>query len=214
MALGILFYIFLLKWRIKWGTFWFQCILWSSKILFCFRFKAQFLFFSNGHIHKVVSTLLNVVKIYVENKIAVSTLSNVVQINVEMDKVDSTLFNVINFKVDVRNVVSRLIWCCTTLRRHITLKTTLNRRLNVCWVRCFWKLCNIDRKAPVLESLLNKAADLKATNFTKKRLQHRGFPVNIAKFLRTPFFIEHLLCLVLLFKLIRLTCYSENAFFT
>ena len=85
---------------------------------------------------------------------------------------------------------------------------------NVFYIRCFWKLCNIDRKAPVLESLLNKATDLKATNFTKKRLQHRGFPVNIAKFLGTPFFVEHLLCLALLFKLIRLTCYSENTFFT
>ena len=38
------------------------------------------------------------------------------------------------------------------------------------------------------ESLLNKVADLKTTNFTKKSLQHRGFPVNIAKFLRTSFF--------------------------
>ena len=29
-------------------------------------------------------------------------------------------------------------------------------------------------------------------NFIKKRLQHRRFPVNIAKFLRTAFSIEHL----------------------
>ena len=29
-------------------------------------------------------------------------------------------------------------------------------------------------------------------NFIKKRLQHRCFPVNIAKLLRTAFFIEHL----------------------
>ena len=147
--------------------------------------------------HNVVSTLLNVVKIDVENDIVVSTLSNVVQIKLEMDNVDWTFLNVINFNVEVHNVVSTLIWRCTTLRRYTTLKTTLNRRLNVCWVRCFWKLCNIDRKAPVLESLLNKAADLKATKFTKKRLQDRGFPVNIAKFLRTPFFIEHFLYLVL-----------------
>ena len=38
---------------------------------------------------------------------------------------------------------------------------------------------------PVLESL-NKVAGLKACNLNKKRLQHRSFPVNIAKFLRTP----------------------------
>ena len=32
----------------------------------------------------------------------------------------------------------------------------------------------------------------KTPDFIKKRLQHRCFPVNIAKFLRTAFFIEHL----------------------
>ena len=31
----------------------------------------------------------------------------------------------------------------------------------------------------------------------KKRLWHRCFPVNFAKFLRTPFFTEHLRCLLL-----------------
>ena len=33
--------------------------------------------------------------------------------------------------------------------------------------------------------------------FIKKKLQHRCFPVNIAKFLRTTFFIEHLRWLLL-----------------
>ena len=42
------------------------------------------------------------------------------------------------------------------------------------------------RKTPVLESLFNKLAELKACNFIKKRLQHRCFPVKFAKFLRTP----------------------------
>ena len=40
---------------------------------------------------------------------------------------------------------------------------------------------NIHRKTSVLESFFNKAAGL-----IKKRLQHRCFPVSIAKFLRTP----------------------------
>ena len=47
----------------------------------------------------------------------------------------------------------------------------------------------------MLESLFNKVACQKACNFIKKRLQHRCFPVNIAKFLRTPLkkiFEEHL----------------------
>ena len=40
-----------------------------------------------------------------------------------------------------------------------------------------YKLCNIDRKTPVLECLFNKVA----------RFQHRCFPMNIAKsFCRTP----------------------------
>ena len=93
---------------------------------------ALILFFANDHIHNIVSTLPNVVKIYVENDNVVSTLSNVVQMNVEMDNVDSTLFNVVNFNVDVHNVVSTLIWRCATSRRHINLKTTLKRRWNVC----------------------------------------------------------------------------------
>ena len=49
-----------------------------------------------------------------------------------------------------------------------------------------------------LESLLNKVASLKPCNFIKKRLQHRCFPVNIAKFLRTTFFTEHLRRLLLI----------------
>ena len=45
-------------------------------------------------------------------------------------------------------------------------------------------------KAPVLESLFNKVAGLDACIFIKKRKQHRYFPVNIAKFSGTVFFIE------------------------
>ena len=46
----------------------------------------------------------------------------------------------------------------------------------------------MQRKAPVLESLFNKVAGLKACNFIKKRLQYSCFPVNIAKMLRKAFF--------------------------
>ena len=42
-------------------------------------------------------------------------------------------------------------------------------------------------KIPVLESVFNKVADLNAYNFIKKKLQHRYFPVNLAKFFRTGF---------------------------
>ena len=49
----------------------------------------------------------------------------------------------------------------------------------------------------MLESLFNKLADPQGCNFIKKRLQHRCFPLNIAKFLRTAFFIEDLWWLLL-----------------
>ena len=44
------------------------------------------------------------------------------------------------------------------------------------------RCCNIHKKIPVFESLLG----LNACKFTKKRLQHGSFPVNIVKFLNTP----------------------------
>ena len=44
------------------------------------------------------------------------------------------------------------------------------------------------RKKPVLESLLNKVAGLKVSNFIKKRLQRRCFCVKFQKFLRVLFY--------------------------
>ena len=41
------------------------------------------------------------------------------------------------------------------------------------------------------ESIFNKVTDLQACNFTKKKLQHRRFPVNIANFKNT-YFEKHL----------------------
>ena len=40
------------------------------------------------------------------------------------------------------------------------------------------------QESTLLETLFNKVK--KVYNFIKKRLEHRGFPVNIATFLRTP----------------------------
>ena len=39
----------------------------------------------------------------------------------------------------------------------------------------------------VLESLFNKISGFQAGNFIEKRLQHRCFPVNVTKLLRTAF---------------------------
>ena len=43
----------------------------------------------------------------------------------------------------------------------------------------------------------NKVAGLRSATLLKKRLWHRCFPVDFEKFLRTPFFIEHLWWLLL-----------------
>ena len=129
-ALQIFFYKFLLKWG-KNGDF--ESTIFFEAEKYYFAFESRLDFFSNGHIRNVVSTLPNIVKIDVENDNVILTLSNVVQFNVEIYNVVSTLLNVVNFNVDVHNVVSTLIWRCATSRRHINLKTTLNRRWNVCW---------------------------------------------------------------------------------
>ena len=44
------------------------------------------------------------------------------------------------------------------------------------------KFYNIHKKTFMLQPLFNKVACLEAYNFIKKRLQHRCFPVNTAKF--------------------------------
>ena len=62
----------------------------------------------------------------------------------------------------------------------------------------------------MFESFFDKVAGLKAYNFIKRRLQH--FPVNIAKILRTAFFIEHLRCLLLGFLQDLLKITEENHF--
>ena len=98
-----------------------------------FAFESRLNFFWNGHIRNVISTLLNVAKIDVENDNVDSALSNVVQFNVKIHNNVPTLLNVVNISVGVRNVFSTLIWRCATSQRHINLKATLNRHWNVCW---------------------------------------------------------------------------------
>ena len=49
-------------------------------------------------------------------------------------------------------------------------------------------------KKVFLEISQNSQENTCACTLLKKRLWHRCFPVNFAKFLRTPFIIEHLWC--------------------
>ena len=102
-----------------------------------FVFESRLIFFSNGYIRNVVSTLPNVVKFDAENDNIVSTLSSVVQFNVEKTQ---CCFNVVNFNIDIHNVVSTLIWHCLTSRRH----TTLTKTLRPCW-KVSWVLTNVAR---------------------------------------------------------------------
>ena len=53
----------------------------------------------------------------------------------------------------------------------------------------------INKQKQSLADVLQKC--LKACNFIKTRLQHRCFPVNISKFLRTAFLTEYLKWLLL-----------------
>ena len=53
-------------------------------------------------------------------------------------------------------------------------------------------MLQILQETPVLGSIFNKVAGLKACSFIKKRLQDRCFRVKFAKLLRRTFFIEHI----------------------
>ena len=53
------------------------------------------------------------------------------------------------------------------------------------------------RRQPCQSLFFNKVAGLRPATLLKKRLWHSCFPVNFVKFLRTPFFIEHLWWLLL-----------------
>ena len=57
--------------------------------------------------------------------------------------------------------------------------------------RCL-KFWNIYRKTPVLESLFNQVPGLQCCNIINKRLQHKCFHVNIAKYLENTYFEEHM----------------------
>ena len=62
----------------------------------------------------------------------------------------------------------------------------------------FWKFREIHTRKHLCQSLFfNKVAGLRSATLFKKRLWHKCFPVNFAKFLRTFFFTEHLRSLLL-----------------
>ena len=67
-----------------------------------------------------------------------------------------------------------------------------------CSIKVFLETLQKFRGRHLCQSLFfNKIASLRPATLLKKRLWHRCFPVNFAKFLRTPFLTEHLRCLLL-----------------
>ena len=87
------------------------------------------------------------------------------------------------FKVNSTNART----CCKTCSKYTINFNFYSYFILICLSVVLWKFLR-----SMLESLLNKVARLKFCNFIKTRLQHRCFPVNIAKCLRTSFFTEHL----------------------
>ena len=59
------------------------------------------------------------------------------------------------------------------------------------------KFANITGKHLCQSPFFNKVANLMPPTLLKKRLQYRCFPVNFAKLLRTPLFLQHLRWLLL-----------------
>ena len=72
-------------------------------------------------------------------------------------------------------------WTATLSTNKSSNRSVLYKKLFV-----FVKISQYSRETPVMKSLLNKVVGPKACKFIKKRPQHRCFPVNIGKFLRTP----------------------------
>ena len=67
----------------------------------------------------------------------------------------------------------------------------------LCKKRCSRNFAKFTGKHLCQSLFFNKIAGLRSATLLKKRLWHGCFPVNFAKFLRTPFIIEHLRWLLL-----------------
>ena len=67
----------------------------------------------------------------------------------------------------------------------------------------------------MLVSVLNKVAGLSACNFIKKKLEHRCFPMNFAKFLRTSAndcFYTSIIILIIIITIITFTTIVKCTF--
>ena len=120
---------------------------------------------------------------------------------------ESLLNKVAGLTPFLKNICQRLLFYCThTTRYYLSVLLYIQHLLPhhhcyfseaVVW-RCIIKtvFLEISQKFSgkyLCQSLFfNKVAGLRPASLLKKRLWHRCFPVNFAKFLRTPFVTEHL----------------------
>ena len=157
-------------------SFFFPFFLKLKKIFFC-----SFQLCVNGHIYSVVSMLINVVKLEVENNNVVSTLSNAFNIYFEIDNIGGTMFNIVHINVDIYNVISTWIWHCPTLWCHINLTATFKQFWNVCWgilpsiIKTLWTICYTSSctiyRSSRLEMLCKKDVLKNFVKFTWKHLR-------------------------------------------
>ena len=82
------------------------------------------------------------------------------------------------------NIYTNILDFCTPLFSKSSLKSYRSSHQRCSLKKLFLKICNVYRKTPMF--LIKLQAFWPAALFLKM-LQHRYFPVNIAKFLRTAF---------------------------
>ena len=79
--------------------------------------------------------------------------------------------------------------------------------------RCFRNFAKFTGKHMCQRVLVNKVSGLSSATLLKKTLWHRGFPANLAKFLRTPLFTEHLRWLLLILQRVKSRTRMFSAFY-
>ena len=93
--------------------------------------------------------------------------------------------------ISAMNKLQQIYLLIGTTMIHVSVCVSLDPQMQppevFCKKKLFLKISQYShRKRPVLGSFFIKVTGLNACNFIKKRLRHRYFLVNIAKYLRTP----------------------------
>ena len=82
-------------------------------------------------------------------------------------------FTIVKYNLKISNIY-----------HHIKFRRSIMNRCSI--KKLFLKILQYSKSCKILQIFFNENVGLQSCNFFKKRLQHRCFPVNIAKFLRTP----------------------------